>query len=120
MDFFLNYIYPLLPSVISGILLYEWQSQKEKKEKQEVEKKVEQDEFRKTHLAIVKGVEALLRDRLLASIETCLSNGYVTIATLEVLTSMFEAYQSLGGNGIVHQMFNRLIKLPHVPPGDAQ
>ena len=88
-----------VPSLFSGILLYEWKQQRKRIKEQEDEKEVRNE-------ALVKGVQALLRDRLITGMETCLEKGYA-------------AYCDLGGNGIVSGISKRFSSLPHKLPDDV-
>ena len=74
-----------VPSLFSGILLYEWKQQRKRIKEQEDEKEVRNE-------ALVKGVQALLRDRLITD---------------------------LGGNGIVSGIYKRFSSLPHKLPDDV-
>lgn len=98
-----------IPSLLSGILLYEWKQQRKQSKKEETEKE-------QKHAALVKGVEALLRDRLIIGMEECIAKGYAPISTVEILGSMYTAYHNLGGNGLVTETYRRFIALPHARP----
>ena len=101
-----------VPSLFSGILLYEWKQQRKRIKEQEDEKEVRNE-------ALVKGVQALLRDRLITGMETCLKKGYAPINTVEIMGSMYAAYCDLGGNGIVSGIYKRFSSLPHKLPDDV-
>ncbi len=60
-----------IPSLLSGILLYEWEQQRKHSKAEETEKE-------QKHAALVKGVEALLRDRLIIGMEECINKGCCT------------------------------------------
>ena len=98
-----------VPSLLSGILLYEWKQQRN-------QSKIEETEKEKKRVALVKGVEALLRDRLIIGMEDCITKEYAPISTVEILVSMYMAYHNLGGNGIVTEVYKKFIRLPHIPP----
>lgn len=101
-----------VPSLFSGILLYEWKQQRKRIKEQEDEKEVRNG-------ALVKGVQALLRDRLITGMETCLEKGYAPINTVEIMGSMYAAYCDFGGNGIVSGIYKRFSSLPHNLPDDV-
>ena len=107
MDF--QFILAGLSPLLSGILLYEYR-------KQSAKNKIEDQMREQQHAALVGGVEALLRDRLLHGMEEGLANGYAPISKAESLNSMYLAYHNLGGNGIVTETYKRFMALPHVPP----
>lgn len=98
-----------VPSLLSGILLYEWKQQRNQSKIEEIEKE-------QKRVALVKGVEALLRDRLIIGMEDCITKEYAPISTVEILVSMYMAYHNLGGNGIVTEVYKKFIRLPHIPP----
>ena len=87
-----------VPSLLSGILLYEWKQQRN-------QSKIEETEKEQKRVALVKGVEALLRDRLIIGMEDCITKEYAPISTVEILVSMYMAYLNLGGNGIVTEVY---------------
>lgn len=94
--------------------MYEWGQQRKRIKEQENEKEVRNE-------ALVKGVQALLRDRLITGMETCLDKGYAPINTVEIMGSMYAAYCNLGGNGIVSGIYQRFVSLPHHKlPEDSQ
>lgn len=100
-----------VPSLLSGILLYEWKQQRAQNAKEETEKE-------QKHSALVKGVEALLRDRLIIGMDECIAKGYAPISTVEIMGSMYMAYHNLGGNGLVTETYRKFIALPHSLPGN--
>lgn len=59
------------------------------------------------------GVQALLRDRLLQGCRYYQIQGYSTHNARVNLSSMHDAYVSLGGNSIEIQEFENFLKLPH-------
>lgn len=97
--------------MLSGILLYEWKQQRAQNAKEETEKE-------QKHSALVKGVEALLRDRLIIGMDECIAKGYAPISTVEIMGSMYMAYHNLGGNGLVTETYRKFIALPHSLPGN--
>ena len=102
-----------VPSLLSGILLYEWKQQRN-------QSKIAETEKEQKRVALVKGVEALLRDRLIIGMEDCITKEYAPISTVEILVSMYMAYHNLGGNGIVTEVYKKFIRLPHIPPDHQQ
>ena len=91
-----------VPSLLSGILLYEWKQQRNQSKIEETEKEQKR--------------VALLRDRLIIGMEDCITKEYAPISTVEILVSMYMAYHNLGGNGIVTEVYKKFIRLPHIPP----
>lgn len=54
--------------------------------------------------AIQTGVQALLRDRLLAEYNKALHKGYAHIYDKENFENMYTQYHNLGGNGVMEQI----------------
>lgn len=96
----------VLASFLSGILLYKWKQQAsaEQMEKEQQEKK---------HEALVNGVVAMLRDRLIQAMDEHITDGFAPIHRVEVITKMYTAYHDLGGNDIVSSTYSRFMGLPH-------
>lgn len=101
----------VLASLLSGILLFEWKKRAtaETKEKEEREKK---------HEALVNGVVAMLRDRLIQAMDEHITEGFAPVHRAEVITKMYTAYHDLGGNDIVSSTYNKFMRLPHHWDGD--
>jgi len=96
----------VLASFLSGVLLYKWKQRAsaEQKEKEQQEKK---------HEALVNGVVAMLRDRLIQAMDEHINDGFVPVHRAEVITKMYTAYHDLGGNDIVSATYGQFMKLPH-------
>lgn len=96
----------VLASFLSGVLLYKWKQQAsaEQMEKEQQEKK---------HEALVNGVVAMLRDRLIQAMDEHITDGFAPIHRVEVITKMYTAYHDLGGNDIVSSTYSRFMGLPH-------
>ncbi len=101
------YLAAALSSLFSGILLYEWKQQRTQSKEEEASQE-------QKHEALVKGVEALLRDRLIFGMDDCIAKGCAPISTVEIMGSMYMAYHNLGGNGLVTELYKKFVALPHV------
>ncbi len=62
--------------------------------------------------AIVQGVQALLRDRIIQSYNHYMDKGYCPIYALENLQLLYEQYCALGGKGTMAELMEKLRKLP--------
>lgn len=58
------------------------------------------------------GLQALLRDRIIQSYNHYNDQGYVPIYARENLDELSKEYFNLGGNGVVHQLMDKLEELP--------
>lgn len=106
----------ILGSFASGMLLFLWQSaikenrrlKREREEKEQEEQQQEADRMK----ALENGVVCLLRKELIADYEKWMEKGYITQTALEHGLHMYDAYKSLGGNGMVEQMKEDIQELP--------
>ena len=55
----------------------------------------------------------MLRDRLIFLIQKSESDGYAQFYVLQNVNRMYDAYHKLGGNGLVSQLYERFMELPH-------
>lgn len=106
----LSVFLPSLSSLLSGILLYKFKELRTEGSK-------EQAERAKKHEALVDGVVAMLRDRLIDVMDYYLSLGWVPHHKAEAVNKMYLAYHGLGGNDIVTQTYRQFTTLPHAPQG---
>ena len=61
--------------------------------------------------AMEQALLALLRDRICEACRFHMKNGYITTGDLEVLTGLNDCYKTMGGNGTVHRMMQRIQNL---------
>lgn len=66
----------------------------------------------KKQKAIENGVQALLRNELIRRYREFETKGEMTILDKENMEHMFKEYQNLGGNGMVRQMYDDMLKMP--------
>lgn len=66
--------------------------------------------------SIKLGVQALLRDRIIQSYNYHMDLGFCPVYARENIEEMAEQYYNLGGNGVVHQIMDKLGELPTIKP----
>ena len=86
-----------------------------KLKKHEARKEREEDESK----AIKRGLQAVLRDRILQAYNYYRKVGGITTAQMENITSMYRAYHNLGGNGVVTKIYKQAMALPHIAGDDT-
>ena len=101
----------VLSGVLSGILLWKFKQRT-------VAEKAEKDEAEKKHTALVQGVVAMLRDRLIDVMDYHIDTGWCPVHKGEVINKMYLSYHDLGGNDIVSKTYQRFVNLPHQPGDD--
>jgi len=62
--------------------------------------------------AIKLGVQALLRDRIIQAYNHYMEKGFCPIYGRESVLQLAEQYYNLGGNGVVHDLMDKLMELP--------
>lgn len=67
-----------------------------------------QKEQEKRQQAIEKGMQAILRDRILTSYYHYHDRGNITLHGLENVECMYNSYHELGGNGTVTSLVNSM------------
>lgn len=78
-----------------------------------------QEKQEKKHEALVNGVVAMLRDRLIQAMDEHIADGFTPVHRAEVITKMYTAYHDLGGNDIVSATYTQFMKLPHQKDDNA-
>ena len=68
--------------------------------------------------AIQGGVQALLRDRLIAEYNDGIRKGYAHIYDKENFENMYEQYHNLGANGVMDEIRDKYRLLPTEPPAE--
>lgn len=68
--------------------------------------------------AIRLGVQALLRDRLVAEYNKYSDLGYAPIYARENFENMWNQYHNLGKNGVMDGLHEMFLQLPTEPKGD--
>lgn len=73
-----------------------------------------QDKIRKAEQeAIKKGIQALLRDRIIEQYNKYMEKGYIPIYAMDNVEAMYREYHALGGNGTITDLYEELKELPH-------
>lgn len=62
--------------------------------------------------AVEKGIQALLRDRIIQVYNRYNDKGFCPIYALENAEALFVQYQALGGNGTITELMEKLRKMP--------
>ena len=70
------------------------------------------EELEKQNQAIMMGVQALLRDRLLQGYKHYFNKGYADYEDRKNLENLYTQYHRLGSNGVMDDMHQRFIALP--------
>lgn len=104
-------------TVIGGIVLYKFKQADAERHRREreraLERKHDTERSIKENKALVSGLQAVLRTLLMQEAMGFEKQGFVALREFENFQSMYEAYHSLGGNGLITQLFEEVKHLPH-------
>ena len=74
----------------------------------------------KDNEALKKGVQALLRGKIIATYNKYHEKGYMPIWAREEFTEAYEAYTGLGGNGVAHALYEKSQAWPTEPEDEKE
>lgn len=111
----MEWVGPTITGVFTILVaLIEWTAARDRKRLKEQAQKV-QEEARK-NIALVDGVQALLRNEIIAKYNHYTEKGHIPIYGMENVLDMYSAYKALGGNGTAAKLVDALRELPTDPP----
>ena len=105
-----------IPSIISGIFALVVTRMLKKRDAKQEQIVAQNIEMEKQNKAIMLGVQAFLRDRLLQGYKHYLAKGWADYDDRENLENIYAQYHALGANGIMDDMRNQFRNLPSQPP----
>lgn len=62
--------------------------------------------------ALKKGLQSLLRDKLLENYEKCEAKGYAKTRERDSWVNMYDQYHNLGANGVMDDIRDKFLDLP--------
>lgn len=62
--------------------------------------------------SLAAGMQIMLRLELISLAEKYLAKGYCTVEEKELFTAVYNAYHNLGKNGVMDDLYNRVLSLP--------
>ena len=68
--------------------------------------------YRRERSAWSKGLRAILRNDIILIHQEVTTKGSITYTQYENLKDMYEAYQELGGNGVITKLMKEMAELP--------
>ena len=66
--------------------------------------------------AIKLGLQSLLRSEITKAYYKYVEQGWIPLYALESLQSVHDNYQALGKNGVMDELWKKLLSLPHTKP----
>jgi len=101
-----------IPSIISGIVALILSRGMKKRDLKQEEIKRQNNELERQNKAIMSGVQALLRDRLLQGYDYYAEKGYADYEGRENLENLWTQYHALGANGVMDDLRADFKRLP--------
>ena len=103
------YIYSIVASIVSGVLVFLLQNTIKENKKLRREREEAQHRY---DTAMRNGMVCVLRKHLMDDHEYWMAKGYITSHALENGLAMYRAYKDLGGNGMIDHMEEEIQELP--------
>lgn len=108
-----------IPSIISGLVaLGINRGMKARDEKQE-EIRQQSEAIERQNKALMAGVQAILRDRLLNGYRHYAQKGWADYDDRQNMENMWEQYHALGANGVMDGYRAKFLVLPEYDPNGA-
>lgn len=108
----------LLVSVM-GFIISLIQIKKNTNEKIEALNKETRDAVDKETTAIKLGVQAMLRAQMISDYNKYTEKGYAPIYARENFENMWIHYETLGANGVIHDIHDKFLELPTKNPQEV-
>ena len=105
-----------VPAIISGIFALIISRMLKKRDAKQAEIIEQNQVMEAQNKAIMLGVQAFLRDRLLQGYRHYITKGWADYDDRENLENIYTQYHALGANGIMDDMRNQFRNLPSQPP----
>lgn len=115
-------IIPSLVSVVFSTFVAYWlrkiqkaAARRELREQRRQEREDEKERKRDTeHTALMCGLRAILRDRLITLLTEYERRGSITVQEWQNVNQLYTSYHDLGGNDIVTALYKNVQKLEHI------
>ena len=108
----------LIPAVASGVIGYLFHKLKKRDDTREIDEKQRNEAILQRERATNEALRTLCRDRILQGYRYYKDHGGVSTFDLETMTKLYEAYHSLGGNGTITAVYDKIYALP-IKEGDS-
>ena len=101
-----------VPALISGIVLIVINRSLKKRDAKQEEIRKQNLEMERQNKAIMLGVQAILRDRLLQAYRHYIDKGVAEYDDRENMENIYAQYHALGANGVMDDMRDKFRSLP--------
>lgn len=87
-----------------------YRKEREEKEAAEMARRASEDQSR-DQLTL-----GMARTMLLLNYDRAMDKGYYTVTERDVYHELYTAYSGAGGNGVIHELAEKIVELPTEPP----
>ena len=101
-------VVPLISTTITIFLGYLLNQYKKKNEERQKEDDIRRAESKAHRDALNKALMTLCRERILQSYKYFKKQGGISVQDLDAITKIYDAYHSLGGNGAISKVYERI------------
>lgn len=113
-----------IPSIISGLVALAVNRGMAARDAKQEEIRAQSEAIEKQNKALMAGVQAILRDRLLNGYRHYMAKGWADYDDRQNMENMWEQYHALGANGVMDGYRAKFLALPEYDPkivalGDA-
>lgn len=108
-----------IPSIISGVVALCLTRGMKKRDHKQEEIREQNEVLEKQSKAIMAGVQAILRDRLLQGYRHYLDKGYADYDDRLNMENIWKQYHTLGANGAMDDLRKQFRQLPYYQGGPA-
>ena len=109
-----------ISSIISGIFSLVLQRSLRARDARQEELRLQNEQMEAQNKALMLGMQALLRDRLLQGYRHYLAKGFADYEDRENLENIWIQYHALGANGIMDDLRDQFRALPTWPEGEGE
>ena len=106
-----------IPTIISGLFTFAFSRSMKKRDAKQEEIRCQNEELEKQNRAIMLGVQAMLRDRLLQGYRHYIEKGWADYDDRENMENIWKQYHALGANGVMDDMRKQFRSLPSYQGG---
>lgn len=99
-------------AIVSGVVLFFFQRAMKARDEKQEEIKQQNEDLEKQNKAIMMGVQAILRDRLLQGYKHYIVKGWADYDDRSNLENIWTQYHALGANGVMDDMRSQFRQLP--------
>lgn len=104
-------------SIVSALVLLVINRSLKKRDAKQEEIQAQNVEMEKQNKAIMLGVQAILRDRLLKGYRHYIDKGWADYDDRENMENIYKQYHALGANGVMDDMRDQFRRLPSFQGG---